>query len=86
MHLSSVLVYIQPEYFSQVYSELCTYPYLKIHYRCENTGCMVLVQHLDSNEEHLEGLKVIKSTDHVLSADFIYSRAESGHSSPSLVT
>jgi len=72
MHLSSILVYIKPEFFEQTYSRLSAFPFLKIYYQCENSGRLVLVQQHDSTEDQIQGLNSIKTTDHVVSADLIY--------------
>jgi len=77
MHLSSILVYIKPEYFAQTYSQISQYPFLKIYYQCESTGRLVLVQQHNSTEEQIHGLNTIKTTQHVLSADLVYHFIES---------
>jgi len=79
MHLSSILVYIKPEYFEQTYSRLAKFPFLKIYYQCEHSGRLVLVQQHRSTEEQIQGLNFIKTTDHVVSADLIYHYIEPEH-------
>lgn len=76
MHLSSILVFVQPEHFDQTCQQLAELPNIKIYYRCSSSGRIILIQEQTDIDRQIQGIQQIKAQQHVLTADLIYHYVE----------
>ena len=72
MNLSSILVHSVPSHIDCVNASLVNIPGVEVHYRCQDTGRLVVIQELPDSASEMDGLNHIKSLPHVLAAELVY--------------
>jgi nitrate reductase NapAB chaperone NapD len=72
MNLSSILVFTSPDNLPAVNTHLNALPGVDVHYQCQDTGRLVVIQEALDDESEMGGLQRIKSLPHVMAAEMVY--------------
>ena len=72
MNLSSILVFTSPKNIQALHACLCALPGIEVHYQCQDTGRLVVIQEALDDETEMAGLQRIKSLPQVMAAEMVY--------------
>jgi len=78
MNLSSILVFTSPDNIPDLQTHLQALPGIEVHYQCNDTGRLIVIQEASNDEAEMDGLQQIKALPHVMAAEMFYHYVDDG--------
>lgn len=81
MHLSSILIFTAPNKLETLLTTFGELPQIEVHYHCQKSGRVVVIQEAIDEATEMEGLRQIKLLPHVIAAEMVYHHVEENEES-----